>query len=509
MNASRTLPLLGVIALLSTPARALWSPVPASDTLWKRALVAPVLLVRTGDARLDDALEEGFRQSWRGTTWSWAPDSGIASVAKDTSVLVFYLAENWSRVRRSREEDCSKLTLAAAAAACRDDQTRAFFILYLTGKSLGLRDGAWLLTEPSQVRQIPRGDAMAIDIVRDFALAVQAVRDSAYPGEGPLEGDVAWARETIVRSRRSEVPRDTLWVLREQSGKVSDSALSAAFGGVVKAIRADSLEDMMGTSRSGSYLEAGLRPAYRRQLRVRDLPTGDLRLIDDRRPNSVADTSLRIDDFRRLAHRVRGEEYRMAWMASVGYEYSTAGLFGWTFLGGKEVRRGVWALAGWTSQHPALSSGGREAAELGQGTVILGARWNPGLDWEEEFLGPNLGLGVRYWQPVGGVPKGRSGQTLELAPHATLDLDYLGKFWFVGLSLETWFGRNEYKEVYESNGYDTYYETGVESDVVGQGGLALRTGFHFGIPDWKPAPSWRSAREVARGRKEAASGRKR
>ena len=484
MNHPRLFSMLALILLLSGPSMALWSPVPATDTLWKHVPGANVLLVRTGDARIDDGIEEGFRQSWSGSTWSWVPDSGIAAVAEDSVVLVFRLIENWSPVRASREEDCHKLS-GMAAKACRDDQARAVFALGITGKGMGFRSGQWLLAEPSQVRQLPHGDAIAIDIVRDFALAVRAVRDSAYPAEGPLAGDRAWARETIVRSRRERARKDTLWVPREFAGTLAETDASREFQAPVRFVAMDSLETMMGTARRGAYLEPGLRLAANRQLRVRELSSGELLLIDDAEPRMSVDTTLAKSDLARLSHRAAGEERRMSWMVSVGYEASIADLMGFTYVAGYEFRRGLWGMLGWSKME--YGEGGTNGST--QGVGIVGVRFAPFLGWERSFLGPRMVVGARWWQPLGSGEEADDGRILDLAPRMTFDLDCLARYWYIGVSLETWLDDNSY----EASGDDLADKA--EASRMENGGYSFRAGLQIGFSDWRPAPPWRSAKE--------------
>jgi len=491
MTRLRFLPTFATVALAAASSTAMWSPVPPADTLWKHVQGARVLVVRTGDARIDDGLEEGFRLSWPTSSWSWVPDSGISSVAKDSTVLVFRLAENWNPVRGSREEDCEKLS-GPAKRACRADQAGAVFLLSIAGKTIGPRDGTWLLAEPSQIRLAPRGDAVAVDVVRDFALVLQTVRDSAYPVEGPLKGDNAWARESVVRTRRERVRPDTLWVPSAFLGKVTASEASEAFQGPVRFVGMDTLEAIMGTSRKGSYLEAGLHPAGSRQLRVRELASGDLLLIDDSKSLEGHEGELFPKDFERLRHRALGEEERLTWMASAGWEGSTTELMGYIFTLGYEFRREFWAVAGWTNQQLGPSDGGAS-----QGFGLVGVRFTPALGWERKKLGPRVALGARWWQPLGDGSAAEDTRRLDPAPRMTFDLDLLAGNWFLGVSVEQWFGDNNWtrtSEYYDYNRGDVEY---IEKGKLDAGGMSFRGGFHFGLPVWRPATPWRTAREKA------------
>lgn len=486
---TRIMPFCLASFVLAKQACGLWSPVPPKDTLWEIASRSRVLLVRTGDARLDDGIEEGFRKSWTRTPWSWTPDSGIAAVAKDSNVLVVRLFEPRSILRKSAENDCGKLS-GAEGKACRDDQSKGVLVLYIAGEKLGLRSRTPLLLQPTQIRQLDRGDAFAIDIVSDFALVFQAIQDSAYPAEGPLAKDNAWARETLTKVKREKAAGDTLWVPRAISGKVDEVTASASLGAPVRFVGMDTLESMMGTTRTGSYLEAGLRPAATRQLRVRDLASGELLAIDDAKPLLSADTLLKKEDLVRLYHRYRPEEERATWMVSGGYEGSYTELMGYVFTAGYEFRRGVWALVGYTEQQVGTSD--KKGAKQKMG--IVGLRYTPYLGWERKGLGSRITFGSRFWLPLGEGDPAEDGRIVDAAPRITLDLDVMTSFVYAGISSEIWLGENAYARpgAQTPSPYSYYRE---EDDKLDPGGLCFRGGLQFGIPSWRPAPSWTPAKD--------------
>lgn len=486
-----------IAALLLAPREtaAIWSFAPPKDSLWRIALESRVLMIRTGDARLDDGIEEGFRKSWPSKGgWAWAPDSGIRAVAKDTNAMVFQWVEPRGYGRKTAGNDCQKLT-GAERRSCVQDQASGFFMLTMVGKKLGRRDGAWLLLSSSQVRQLEHGDAFVIDVVTDFALALEAMRDSLYPVDGPLVDDRAWARETITRERRSKAHEDTLWVPRQVAGKVSDSVASALFGSPVRFVGADTLETMMGSARKGSYLEPGLRAPAPRQLRVRSLATGELLAIDDRRAALPSDSLLNRNDLARLAHRTRAEEERPSLMISGGYEGSYTELMGITVIAGYEVKRGLWALAGYSPEQ--VGPDDKQGAT--QSMAIVGVRFCPLLGWERPTLGQRFAIGARYWQPLWDAKEAEDGRELDVAPRITLDLDFLFDYMFIGISHEIWLGENSYKAPAsdkQETGYYSYSSSSEEDDdKLDPGGLCFRGGFHFGLPTWRPAPKWKSAKE--------------
>ncbi|MCB9495918.1 MAG: hypothetical protein H6686_03420 [Fibrobacteria bacterium] len=482
MPALRTRSVL-VLLLLGwvSSVHAIWSPIPATDTIWAYARTAPILLVRTGNAPLDDAIEEGFRLYWSDRDVSWVPDSGLAAVSKDTVVLVFRLAQGRNPFRTSREDDCNRLE-GAQRVLCRDDQTKAVFGLGLVGDRLGHRNGAALLAEPSQVLQLPRGDAFAIDVVQDFAAAAQAVWDSTYPAEGPLKGDRAWARETITKRGRSQ-PLDTLWIPDQVSGKVSEAEAAQDLGSVVRYVPMDSLERMLGTSRGGAYLEPGLRRTWARQLRVRSVATGELLLIDDGNPKLDVDTVLVRRDFQRLAHRVHGREERLVWRISAEYELASSEVFGWNVLLEREVRRGLLVGAGFANLGLMKSTQGAPTQTL----LLSGFKWIPSLGWERKTLGPRFTMGSRLWVPLAEAAPTQEDAGLDLAPRLTLDVEYWARGFTLGLSKEIWLGEG---------GSTRGAWSGADVQTI-ESGVAFRFGAHFGFPQFMEAPKWRSAKELA------------
>ncbi len=493
VNAGRFFLALGAALLAAIPAQALWSPTSPTDTLWRRALTAPVLLVRTGDARFDDAIEEGFRQSWTWGSWSWVPDSGLGAVARDTTVLVFRLAEPWSPLRKTREEDCLKLS-GKVRDACRADQSKSFFGLGILGRDLRMRSGTWLLTAPSQVRQIPLGDAMTVDIVREFSQALAVWQDSSWSPALEVVDTRYWAQDALVRGRREKVRGDTLWVPSEFAGKLGGDEASQELGSPVRFLPMRDLETRMGGSTPGYYLEPGLRPAATRYLRVRDLRTGTLAVSDDGPVASMSDTLLRAGDFRRLAHRLEGDEWRPRYMASVAWEMSSTELNGWVFQGGYELYRSIWGLAGWSNLMSRLDDGNNPAK---QGHLIVGARLIPSVKREAPWLGPAMAVGTRLWIPVGdGQPDG-GGNLMDMAPMQTLDLDYLGPLWFAGLSFQKWWGTNKFGNPadMESAYSSSYY--GNKDELEASTAASFRIGVHLSVPAWGKGRDWPTAREVA------------
>jgi hypothetical protein len=242
------------------------------------------------------------------------------------------------------------------------------------------------------------------------------------------------------------------------------------------------LETKMAGSTPGYYLEPGLRPAATRYLRVRDLRTGDLALSDDGPAASMPDTLLRAGDFRRLAHRLEGEEWRPRYMASVAYEVSGTELNGWVFQGGYEVHRAIWALAGWSKLLSRMDDGNNAAK---QGHLIGGVRWIPSTKREAPALGPAMALGTRLWVPMGAGESDGVGDRMDLAPMQSLDLDYLGPVWFGGLSIQKWWGTNRMKT------------SDWKNDLDALTAASFRIGMHLSMPAWGKGRDWPTARDVA------------
>jgi hypothetical protein len=488
-----------LLCALVLPASAMWSDVSPSDSLWRLASQAKLFLVRTGDARLDDGIEQGFAEAWPSGRWSWVPDSGIADLVKDSTVLLFRLVEPRSPAIPRGSHDCASFPEGGLKVLCFDEQARGRFHLEIGGKRLKFRSGTRLLEMPSQARRMPMGDAYVIDLAKDVSSTIRIALDSLYPSGSTFSGSRYWAREALVRDRRERLKRDTLFVVEEQVGAGGVAPLAAAIGGSVVAVPAATLESMLGTSRQGLHLEAGILPASKRLLRVRDIATGDPVLFDDG-PAAYGrkDTLLRVEDFQRLAHRAAGDEQRNYLMGSIGPELSFAGLMGLVYTAGYEFRRGLWATAGW-----ARWSGRPEGSEsFRRDHVLLGIRYTPIMSWETPGLGslgwwPRVSIGARYWQPYGSSDSTDTDEWLhEVYPHVSLDGDLLWDFLYLGASPEVWFGTNTVRKYrYEGQGASTVRVARFSDHH--EGGWSFRLGFQMGLSGWRPGVEWVSAKEKA------------
>lgn len=386
---------------------------------------------------------------------------------------------------------------------CFDEQARGRFHFEIGGKRLKFRSGTKLLEIPSQARRMPMGDAYAMDLARDVTTAIRIALDSLYPAGTTFKGSRHWAREALVRDRRGRVGKDTLFVVEEQVGASGVAPLAKALGGPVSAVPAATLESMLGTPRQGLHLEAGILPASKRLLRVRDISTGDPVLFDDG-PAAYGrkDTLLRVEDFQRMAHRASGDEFRPFLLGGVGYELSMAGLMGMVVTGGYEFRRGLWGLAGWAN----WSGRPEGSTSYSRDHVFAGVRWAPIQSWETPGLGtlgglPRITLGARYWQPYGSSDSSGTDEWLdEVYPHLSLDLDLVWDFFYLGYSPEIWFGENT-QSSHTTRWDGREWVRGTSTAPYADPGYAIRMGFSVSFSGWRPGVEWVSAKEDASGGK--------
>jgi hypothetical protein len=378
--------------------------VPLSSKIWKRMPTLSTVLVHSGNAALDDAMEEGFRLHWKATPWRWAADTGFPQVKADSAILVFgnFPMFRW---REMGYMGCLDGWKPRGYACVQNDSASSFSLYLVEGKERHQE----VMSEISELRSWPHGDAMAIDVVRDFNDAFQRIAKGPAPSARFFEDNREWPGLLVSFPQRELCSACTVWVAREygrtlptppggtrgfgeNGSRVTQSdtipldpaAFAKVLGRPVQVIGMDSLEPMLGSGRQGLYLDAGTRSSFAQNLHLRTLDSGQLVATATRMGlyRTGGQTGLRPENLEPLAARLQGKELRTIFSASYWMQYNSSSI---SQLGvaSLEYKRGLHGLVGIGNGTPTASIRTEEKAL----TVLLaGARWYPSLGFEDRAL---------------------------------------------------------------------------------------------------------------------------
>lgn len=459
--------------------------------------VAHTVLLHSGNAALDDAIEEGFRLHWRQTPWSWAADTGIPKVGKDSSLYVFGNF-SLSRWMVNGLGGCPGKWVDNKKGLCILRDSVSSFSLYLV-KGETQKE---ILTELSELRSWPKGDAMAVDVVKDFQTALQAVSDSLLDEE-LLSGNREWPGLAASAIGRPRCPTCTVWVAREYvpAGAGDSTRLATRIGRAVRLIGMDSLDGLLGSGRQGLYLDAGTRSSFVRTLHLRTLDSGVLVATRTRYRGLEGSAGMVDDDLAHLGHRLRGEEYRVVLSLSWLNQF-TGNTFSQFFTGGYEFRRGWQALVGIGATTGTYAESDAEASGSPKLTTLLaGVRWMPLLGYEARPVAHRLLLDLTLMAPLGHPPRsersnlegsylssyGGSSQDMQWNAPLSLNLEAALNYHFLefGTGLRLPLGKE--------------YE-GTDKDPLGRTTDASNWSVRVGIrTEWR---GWRKAPSLFRARNE-------
>jgi len=444
------------------------------------------VLIHTGNAALDDAVEEGFRLHWKFTPWSWAADTGMPKLKGDSSLYVFgnFPMYRW-RVRglfgcHGNWKDNKK------GSCILQDSASSFSLYWVKGET-----HREILSEISELRSWPKGDAMAVDVVRDFNTALQVANDSILDGALLGQND-EWPGLVASAVGRQSCPACTVWVAREYGAAkpLDPRKMSSLLELPVEMIGMDSLDGLLGTSRKGLYLDAGSRSTFGRNLHLRTLDSGVLVATRTWRAGSEVELSpgLDYDDIAMLGHRLKGEEYRVVFSLSWFGQFS-----GNTFVhfvqGGYEFHRGWQALAGVGSTYDLVAESSSGDSKLT--TLLGGVRWMPLLGYESSPLANRVVFDLTMQVPLG---EGQQNQP-------RLVSDYYGTY---TTSTTSWnapailnFGATTNMGFFELGGGlqiplgDEYTHRGSRSSdgTIANSSWNLRMGIRTEWRGWRKAPS--------------------
>ena len=354
------------------------------------------VLLHTGNAALDDALEEGFRQHWKLTRWSWAADTGFPKIASDSSILVFgnFPLYRW-RVRGLF--GCFDGWQERKGLCYQNDSAGSFSLYKLTGTRQ-----EELLSEISELRSWPRGDAMAVDVVRDFHTVLARLEADSLADDALFSSNAIWPGLIASFPRREACPSCTVWVAREYDRSFDAAQASRLLELPVRTIGMDSLDGMLGTGRKGLYLDAGSRSNFAQNLHLRTLDSGVLVATHTEFDNQGNDRikGLDADDLAPLAHRLKGEEKRVVVSVSWFVQMSENTLVSMGLVG-IEFARGWHGLLGYGSGRSLLNTSADESIDQ----LLVGVRWYPLLGYEARALASRVVMDLTLLQPLGTPTK--------------------------------------------------------------------------------------------------------
>lgn len=397
--------LLQTICLLPVLALALEAEIPMEFPQFKALAGRKTVLIHTGNAALDDAIEEGFRLHWKFTPWSWAADTGMPKLKNDSSMYVFgnFPMYRW---RQRGLFGCQDGWRDDKNGTCvLQDSASSFSLYWVKGET-----HREILSEISELRSWPSGDAMAIDVIRDFQTALQTLNDSTADAM-LLNMNREWPGLIASFPARQTCATCTVWVAREYGKeKPLDTAkMSELLSRPVQLIGMDSLDGLLGTPRQGLYLDAGSRSTFARNLHLRTLDSGVLVATTTRRVGGqiFLPKGMDLSDFKDLGHRLKGEEERVVFSLSWFGQFSGNTLAQFV-QGGYEFHRGWHALGGFGTTYDLVGSEEGQTTKLS--SLLAGIRWHPLLGYEANALTNRAVFDLALQLPLG---EGKDAATIE------------------------------------------------------------------------------------------------
>ncbi len=375
-------------------------PAPTSG-VWKQAKNLTVYVVRTGRPALDDALAEGFRQKWKVGGWAWLEDSVLAGKTEE-SFLVFASRRLRSTESISRLASC-RTGWKRSGNVCSSSDSASLFMLLLANPK---EPGKVLHTEYSEISTRAGSEGMALDLVRDFNDVLERQWSSTKWNTDFYEESADWIERLAEAAPRENCPTCVVYVPREYGIAVAPKRIEELLGRPIRFIGLDSLDDMLGTSVPGYYLEAGGKSQIRRYAKVRTISGGELVASADTRVRGRWDSRLEHPESERvlgrqelelLGHRLHGDEKRMTYSLAGGVMFASKYWWRGGFVG-VEAIRSLHLQMGYGTVVPSAESD-LEIPSVGE--LFLGARWIRKLPFESPAMDSRISYDLGYLQPLG------------------------------------------------------------------------------------------------------------